>query len=205
MFPPLSTSLVFATPSCANNHVCCHQAPYRTSPTTSRRPRQKVQNSSWIGVSKGLGPATLPVRSQGHVVNADESSFEVTDGTGPPITVCSRSSANQRLQGQYVLVVGKLGFKRASKKDEAALRGLQEEESQRAGSTCSLASAATTASLSGPSGPAKRRKEWQLSCQKVRPLCGDPQRRAELWQREVAFLHEAVYPRLGAAGGGGVM
>lgn len=62
----------------------------------------------------------LPYR-QGHVcsVNADGNSFEVTDNTGPPLTVCCRTCPGQRELGEYVLVVGKLGPRRAAKRDNS--------------------------------------------------------------------------------------
>ncbi|GLC43706.1 hypothetical protein PLESTM_001506600 [Pleodorina starrii] len=120
---------------------------------------------------------------QGYVANVspDGNSFEVTDNTGPPLMVYRRASAGEHVPapGEYVLAVGKLGLKRSAKKDDSNRSQEDDPDKGRA------------------SG--KRRKEWQLAAQKVRPLSG-ASRRADLWQQEVRFLHHTVYPKLAPQG-----
>jgi hypothetical protein len=59
--------------------------------------------------------------AQGYVasVSSDGNSFVVTDNSGPPLTVCYRGGAGERTVGEYVLVVGKLGLKKTSRKDDS--------------------------------------------------------------------------------------
>ncbi|GLI66585.1 hypothetical protein VaNZ11_010505, partial [Volvox africanus] len=97
---------------------------------------------------------------QGYItsINPSGSTLEVTDETGPPLTVYCKISTGERVTGEYVLVIGKLGLRRFSKKDDSN-RSFEADASTGAG---------------------KRRKDWQLAAQKVKPFA-DGARRASLW------------------------
>ncbi|GIL60765.1 hypothetical protein Vafri_15298 [Volvox africanus] len=58
---------------------------------------------------------------QGYItsINPGGNTFEITDETGPPLTVYCKISAGERVTGEYVLVIGKLGLRRSSKKDDS--------------------------------------------------------------------------------------
>ncbi|KAG2499560.1 hypothetical protein HYH03_002505 [Edaphochlamys debaryana] len=111
---------------------------------------------------------------QGTVVSSDAQGFTLDDGSGatPLVVLQSRGSevAAEEVQlGEYLLVMGKLGQRKAPKRDEG-----------------------------GEEVRSKRPRVWQLAARKVKVLSrgSEGRRWAELWRHEVGALHAHVYPEL---------